>query len=100
MKRLLVPLLVSVILLLATGSVFAAKLGPDGDGSLPYPTAVKLSQPGEPSAAACAIAQRLHDAESSARSFNKVVIAPGGPSAKAYEIAARLRAQESPNHTR
>ncbi len=92
--------LVSLILLLASGTVFAARTAPDGDGSLPYPTAVILGQAGEPGPAACAIAQRLHDAESPARSFNKVVIAPGGPSAKAYATAAWLRAKESPHHTR
>jgi hypothetical protein len=96
----LVPLLVSLILLLATGTVFAAKTAPDGDVSLPYPTAVTLGQPGEPGPAAYAIAQRLHDAESPARSFNKIAITPGGPSAKAYATAAWLRAKESPNHTR
>lgn len=88
------------MLLLATGTALAARTGPDGDASLPYPTAVRLGQPGVPGLDAYAVAQRLLDAESPSRNFNKAVIVPGGPSAKAYEVAVWLRAKESPNHSR
>ena len=98
MKKTLVSLMVTAILLTATCTVFAAKEGPDGDSLLTHKMAVKLDQPVDPGPKAYEIATWLRDAESSNKIVNKVTIRQGQPSQKAYEIATWLRDTETSHH--